>query len=74
MGEKIKILSNGKFCGEHVDVELNHPLFQNGEEQIHLQAKQFRFDFNRKEYMQCALSVLVAEKNLRNLKNLKKVL
>ena len=71
MGEKIKTLSKGKLLNTDFEVELNHPLSIGLDEQIHIQSEKFRFEMDKKDYIKYALSVLVAEKNLKNLKKIK---
>ena len=68
MGEKIKILSKGKLLNTDFEVELNHPPRAGLDQQIHIQSEKFRFEIYKKDYLKYALSVLVAEKNLKNLK------
>jgi len=70
MGEKIKILAIGKIQNIDFEIELNHPPSKGFDEQIHIQSKKFRFEIDRKEYLKYALSILVAEKNLKNLKKI----
>lgn len=71
MGEKIKTLSRGKLLNTDFEIELNHPPSSGKDEQIHIQSDKFRFEMDKKDYLKYALSVLVAEKNLKNLKGLK---
>ena len=70
MGEKIRTLSFGKLLGSDFEVELNHPTITGQDEQIHIQSEKFRFEMDKKDYVKYALSVLVAEKNLKNLKEI----
>ncbi len=70
MGEKIKTLSQGKILNVDYEVELNHPPSKGQDQQIHIQSKQFRMEINRKDYIKYALSILVAEKNLKTLKDI----
>ncbi len=70
MGEKIKTLSKGKLLGAEFEVELNHPPSSGQDQQIHIQSDKFRFEMDKKDYIKYGLSVLVAEKNLKNLKGL----
>ncbi|MCU7835160.1 MAG: hypothetical protein KZQ83_07870 [gamma proteobacterium symbiont of Taylorina sp.] len=70
MGEKIKTLSHGKILNIDFEVELNHPPSKGQDKQIHIQSEQFRFEIDRKDYIKYALSVLVAEKNLKQLKGI----
>ena len=71
MGEKIKTLSKGKLLDIDFEIELNHPPSRGQDEQIHIQSDKFRFEMDKKDYLKYALSVLVAEKNLKNLKGFK---
>ena len=71
MGEKIKTLSRGKLLNSDFEIELNHPPLSGQDEQIHVQSDKFRFEMDKKDYLKYALAILVAEKNLKNLKRLK---
>lgn len=71
MGEKIKTLSKGKLLNTDFDIELNHPLSVGLDEQIHIQSDKFRLEMDKKDYLQYALSILVAEKNLKMIKKIK---
>tara|TARA_B100001057_G_scaffold247530_1_gene247869 strand:- start:146 stop:361 length:216 start_codon:yes stop_codon:yes gene_type:complete len=71
MGEKIKILSKGKISSNNFEIELNHPVVAEQDEQIHVQSNKVRFEMDKKDYIKYALSVLVAAKNLKILKGLK---
>jgi hypothetical protein len=71
MGEKIKTLSKGVLLNEEFEIELNHPPSSGQDQQIHIQSNKLRFEIDKKDYLKYALSILVAEKNLKNLKNLK---
>ncbi len=71
MGEKIKTLSTGKLLNVDFEIELNHPPSIGQDEQIHIQPNKFRFEVDKKDYLRYALSILVAEKNLKNLKDMK---
>ncbi|ACM93703.1 hypothetical protein NAMH_1664 [Nautilia profundicola AmH] len=70
MGEKIKTLSKGKILAKEFEIELNHPPRAGLDEQIHIQSEKFRFEIYKKDYLKYALSVLTAEKNLKNLKGI----
>lgn len=70
MGEKIRKLSEGKLLGADFEVELNHPTVSGQDQQVHIQSDRFRFEMGRKEYIKYALAVLLAERNLKNLKGL----
>ena len=71
MGEKIKILSTGKILSTCFEVELNHPSCADGDAQIHIQSEKGRFDMDKSDYLKYAFSVLLAEKNLKNMKKIK---
>ena len=71
MGEKIEILSKGKILGRDLEIELNHPVVKGQDNQIHLQSNDFRLEIDEKDFLKYAFSVLVAEKNLKNLKKIK---
>jgi len=71
MGEKIKNLSKGKILNTSFEIELNHPPVSGQDQQVHIQSEKFRFEMDKKDYIQYALSVLVAEKNLKKLKGIK---
>ncbi len=71
MGEKIKTLSRGKLLNTDFEIELNHPTIIGQDQQIHIQSDKFRFEMDKKDYIQYALSILVAEKNLKSLKGIK---
>ena len=71
MGEKIKTLSKGKIFNCEYEIELNSPPSINKGRQVHIQSNNFRFEINEKEFIKFALTVLLAEKNLKTLKNIK---
>jgi len=68
MGEKIKILSKGRLLNTDFEIELNHPPSSGQDQQIHIQSDKFRFEMDKKDYIKYALSILVAEKNLKGIK------
>lgn len=70
MGEKIKTLSHGKISNKLIEIELNAPLQKGEDEQVHIQTDKLRIEMTKQEFIQYALSVLVAEKNLKNLKGI----
>lgn len=70
MGEIIKTLSKGKILNTDFEIELNHPPSSGQDQQIHIQSDKFRFEIDKKDYVKYALTVLVAEKNLKNLKGI----
>ena len=71
MGEKIRTLSKGKLLKSDFEIELNYPTSSGQDEQIHIQSDKYRLEMGKKDYLKYALSVLVAEKNLKLLKNIK---
>ncbi|MCF6775584.1 hypothetical protein L3V83_03240 [Thiotrichales bacterium 19X7-9] len=71
MGEKIKTLSKGRLLNTNFEVELNHPTISGQDQQVHIQSNKFRFEMDKKDYVKYALSLLVAEKNLKHLKGIK---
>ena len=48
MGEKIKILSKGKILNSNFEIELNHPITNEQDEQIHIQSDKFRLEMDKK--------------------------
>ena len=70
MGEKIKTLAKGKILNHKIEIELNHPLQKGQDQQIHIQANNYRFEMDKKEFIKYALSILIAEKNLKNMKGI----
>ena len=71
MGEKIKILSKGRLLNTDFEIELHHPPSSGQDQQIHIQSDKFRFEMDKKDYIKYALSILVAEKNLKKMKDIK---
>ena len=71
MGEKIKTLASGRVLQTEFEIELNHPLSIGKDQQIHIQSDKFRIEMDEKDYIRYALTILVADKNLRNLKGIK---
>ena len=74
MGEKIKTLAKVKLLNKDFEIELNHPPIAGTDEQIHIQSDNFRFEIDKKDYIKYAISILVAEKNLKKMKGLEWVL
>jgi len=70
MGEKIKIIAKGSMSGSNFEIELNHPVLKGRDQQIHIQSENFRFELDKKDYIKYALSILVADKNLKIIKGL----
>ena len=71
MGEKIKTLAIGNIKKNKFEIELNHPLSKGKDQQVHIQSSKLRFEMDKKDYIKYALAILVAEKNLKNLKDIK---
>lgn len=70
MGEIIRVLSKTILLGKEVEIELNYPTRVGNEEIVHIQSKQFRFEFKKNEFIQICLSILLAEKNFKELKKI----
>lgn len=70
MGEKIKTIATGKILKSEFEIELNHPPSSGLDEQIHIQSENFRLEMDKKDFIKYGLSVLVAEKNLKILKEI----
>lgn len=70
MGEKIMTLARGELLNVECEIELNHATVPGQDQQVHIQTSKFRFEMDRKDYLRYALAVLVAERNLRNIKGL----
>ena len=70
MGEKITDLARGTVLGTRLEIELNHPNIEGQQRQVHLQSSDLRFELNQDEYIKCALVVLKAARNLKQLKNI----
>jgi hypothetical protein len=70
MGEKIKVLSEGEILNTNFEIELNHPPRVNQEQQIHIQSDNLRLEFDKSEFVEYSLLILLAEKNLLRLKNI----
>lgn len=71
MGEKIKTLGEGKIFGANFEIELNHPVVPGQEQQVHIQTEKFRFELERSEYIRFASAIILARKNLKELKKIK---
>lgn len=69
MGEKIIDLAVGDVKEIKLEIELNHSPSGHGENHIHLQTGAFRLELTRSEYIKDALTILLAQRNLKNLKN-----
>jgi hypothetical protein len=70
MGEKIKTLSTSVILNDRFEIELNHPPITGKDKQVHIQSSKFRLEMNESDFIKYAISILLAEKNLKNLKNI----
>jgi len=70
MGEIIKTFGKINIGNEEVEFELNKPHAAKDLRSVHVQSKRFRFEMNEKEFLKLALTVIVAEKKLRELKEM----
>ena len=70
MGEKIKQLSKGKILSNEFEIELNHPPIEGADEQVHIQSNNIRIEMDKNDYIKYAISILVADKNLKKLKDM----
>ena len=70
MGEKIKTLSTSILLNDRFEIELNHPPIAGKDKQVHIQSSKFRLEMNESDFIKYAISILLAEKNLKNLKNI----
>lgn len=68
MGEKIKTLGKANIKNQDIEIELNEPTSQNGEQQIHIQTKKFRLELSKNDFITYSLSVLKSAKKLKKLK------
>ena len=71
MGEKIKTLAIGVVLGNDVEIELNHPLTRNSDEQIHIQSNKLRLEMSKRDYILYATTILSAERRLKIIKGIK---
>ncbi len=72
MGEKIRILSQGKILGTQFEIELNKPHAPHMPREVHVQSENFRYMFDEREFTRLALKVLCARRHLVKLKGLEK--
>ena len=70
MGEKIKTLAKARFAKFDLEIELNHPPVNGADKQVHIQTEKFRLEIDKSDYVEYAIAVLLAEKNLKKLKNI----
>jgi len=71
MGEKTQDLAEFEVSGKTILVELNHPVFEEGADIIHIQTDTMRFECSYGDFFSLATTILVAEKNLKIIKGLK---
>lgn len=71
MGEKIKDLSKGILHNRTLNIELNQSNNSDKDELIHIQSDIYRIEMKKKDYIHYALSILLAEKNLKKIKDIK---
>lgn len=65
MGEKIRTLSRGEVLGHDLEIEINHPMEDGQEEQIHIQSPKFRFEMSKSQFIKYGLKVLLAQKQIK---------
>ncbi len=70
MGEKTKTLAKAFINNQDIEVELNNPLSKGKEEQVHIQTKKGRIEFNKRDFIQYAFAILSAGKKLKNMKEI----
>lgn len=70
MGEKIQTLAKLNIQNTSVEIEHNEPNSSPGEEQIHIEWNKHRLEMSKKEFIKYGLAVLIADKNLKNIKNI----
>ncbi len=68
MGEKIKKIAEIQLGGNRFDIELNHSTSTVGEREIHLQNDCFRVAFSEHEFLQLASGILLARRQLQQIK------
>ena len=70
MGEKIRILSQGKILDKEFVIELNKPNVSHMPRDIHIQSESFRYQLNEREFVHLALTILRAQRHLVFMKGL----
>lgn len=70
MGEIINTIATGKILKSEFEIELNHAPSSGLDQQIHIQSENFRLEMDKKDFIIYGLSVLVAERNLKTLKEI----
>jgi hypothetical protein len=71
MGEKIKTISQGRILDTDFEIELNQAPSKFHDQQVHIQSDKIRLEMDKAEFVAYGLSILIAEKNLKNLKGIK---
>jgi len=71
MGEKTQDLAEFNLWGKRILVEVNHPVFEGGADIIHIQTDTMRLECSYGDFFSLASAILVAEKNLKIIKDLK---
>lgn len=70
MGEKTKDLARFKLASAEVTVELNDPVYEGDSPIVHIQTQTNRIECTFEEFFSLAATVLVAEKNLKIIKEM----
>ena len=70
MGEKTKTLARAFINNQEIEIELNNPLSKGKDEQIHIQTKKGRIEFNKRDFVQYAFGLLSAGKKLKAMKEI----
>ena len=70
MGEKIKSLNSFLHRGTKFEIELNHPPSTGANQQIHIQSENLRFELDKNDFVRFGISILLAAKNLKNIKEI----
>ncbi|WP_041280314.1 hypothetical protein [Desulfosudis oleivorans] len=70
MGEKTQDLSRITLPGATINVELNHPVCEGESSVVHIQTESARFECSLEDFFSLASAILVAEKNLKSIKEL----
>lgn len=73
MGEVVKKLKEIRLSGERFDVELNRATSTLGEREIHIQNSSFRLAITEREFLQMCACVLLAERQLEQIKGPEKL-
>lgn len=73
MGEVLRKISEIKLGGGEYAVELNNAPSEGGEREIHIQNDLFRLALPESEFLQMCAAVLLARKNLEQIKGAEKL-